>query len=364
MWASGVYRLQLIAGTSDQFRTFMTITETLDEYLRFNSLRAPSARSYRAAVRHFLASHALNANDWPVRSIQPDHVALWRDELLHEKRLSPATFNNYRKHICVLLNFAVKRGYLECNPVLVVRPVTIGVRLPKRIELSTLDNALIQLRVEDSPDVKRPLKSLTPEWYYAAMLRVLFFTGMRRAQLVGLEWRDIDFERRAIVLRMEHNKARRDHVIPMFDQIVGDLLRLKKETLGVRYRIGEYDQVFDRCAHPEASRRWKRTRLSLSDVNNFFKSLSARIGVTISPHRLRHTAATEIASSVLDVRVIQELLGHSDPATSMIYIRASPSALADAWKARLARGGISGNVDKCAPVGETGNAHQRFIATP
>ena len=341
----------------------MNLSAVLNEYLCFNTMRVASAKHYRAAVRYFLASRAVSAVDVNVAGITPEQIAAWRDELLHERSLSATTYNNYRKHVCVVLNYAVKRGYVASNPFRLVRPARVGQRAPKRIELSTLENALQQLRVEEEAPHDRRLKSLTPEWYFAAMLRVLFFTGMRRAQLVGLQWRDIDFGRRRVVLLLEHSKACRDHVIPMFDQIVDDFQRLRQEQLKVRTRIGEYDQVFDRCAHQEARRRWQDTRIRLHDVNNFFKALSVKIGVTVSPHRLRHTAATELASVVLDLRLIQDLLGHSSPTTSLVYIRSSGNNLSDVWNARIAKGGISGIVDKRTPVGQTREAHQRLHVT-
>lgn len=341
----------------------MNLSVVLNEYLCFNTMRVASIKSYRAAVRYFLSSRAVNAADISIARITPEQIAAWRDELLNERGLSATSYNNYRKHVCVLLNYAVKRGYIPANPFLLVRPAKVGQRLPKRIELSTLDSAFLLLRAEDALPAGRRLRSLTPEWYYAAMLRILFFTGMRRAQLVGLEWRDVDFERRRLLLRMETSKASRDHVIPMFDQIVDDLLRLRKEQLNVKLRIREHDQVFDRCAHPFRNKRRKDTRIRLYDVNNFFKALSSKIGTTVSPHRLRHTAATELASVVIDVRLIQDLLGHASPATTMVYIRSNANSLTDVWNQRLARGGISRNVDKLAQVRQTTGAHQRSNAT-
>lgn len=343
--------------------TEINLSDVLNEYLCFNTMRAASIKNYRAAVRYFLSSQAVNASDISVARITPEHIAAWRDELLNERGLSATSYNNYRKHVSVVLNYAVKRGYIPANPFLLVRPAKVGQRLPKRIELSTLDRALLLLRAEDELPGIRQRKSLTPEWYYAAMLRILFFTGMRRSQLVGLEWRDVDFERRRLLLRMETSKASRDHVIPMFEQIVDDFLRLRKEQLNVRLRIREHDQVFDRCAHEYRPRRGKDTRIRLYDINNFFKSLSSKIGTTVSPHRLRHTAATELASVVMDVRLIQDLLGHASPATTMVYIRSTANSLTEVWNQRLARGGISRNVDKVAQVRQTDSAHQRSNAT-
>lgn len=341
----------------------MKTIEVLEEYLRLNTMRAVSAKNYRAAIRYFLTSRSVDDIDIQIGAVSTELVATWRDELLNERKLAAVSYNNYRKHVCVIFNFGVSRGYIAQNPLKLVRPARASQRTPKRIALSTLDAAIAQLRSEDGLDQRHRLKSLTPEWYYSAMLRVLFFTGMRRSQLVGLEWRDVDFERRRLLLRMETSKASRDHVIPMFDQIVDDLLRLRKEQLNVRLRIREHDQVFDTCAHPHPRKRREDTRIRLYDVNNFFKALSGKIGATVSPHRLRHTAATELASVVLDVRLIQDLLGHASPATTMVYIRSTGNSLVDVWNQRLARGGISRNVDKLAQVRQTGKAHQRSNAT-
>ncbi len=328
----------------------MKLTELVEEYLTLNYLRPASSHMYRRVVGTFTVTETIGNPDVEIHELTAEKLARWRDELIHKRKCRVTTYNTYRKHLNVLFRHAVKRGYLARNPLELVGRVPAPEPLPRCIDFATFDQAMMRLNVEDmehpSASGAKRLQSLQPAWYWQAVLRVLLVTGMRRSQLVGLQWGDIDFARSTIRLRQETSKNHCEYQIPLFDQIRGDLLRLKQEALRVRGRLADKDQVFD-CVAFRNRRRYRggRTTLSLTDLGNFFRALSRELAIKLSSHRLRHTAATELARSVSDLRDLQRLLGHRSERTTFRYIRGNVDAVRELWNKRIAAGGVSRFVD-------------------
>lgn len=210
----------------------------------------------------------------------------------------------------------------------------------------------MRLNVESSAEASavRSLVSLQPTWYWQALRKTLLLTGMRRAQIVGLRWSDIDFQRGLIRLRHETSKNHLEHYVPLFDQLVDDLLRVKRENLRVRRVLRENDQVFD-CAPFRDLRRFRGgSELTVNDVTHFFRALSRELGTRITPHRIRHTTATELAMSTLDLRSIQRLLRHRPEKTTMTYIRSNVESLREIWNRRIKHSPVSRCVDKPSKI--------------
>lgn len=330
----------------------MKMTELVEEYLSHRFMREISANGYRSVVKSFLASETINDPNFLLEDLSSLVIARWRDELIHTRKLSLVSYNTYRKHLCAIMRFALAKHYIAQNPFDLVGKAPIPDPLPKSIALSTFDAAMMRLNVESDADTSgvKSLASLQPNWYWHAVLKTLLLTGMRRAQIVGLRWSDIDFQRGLIRLRHETSKNHLEHYIPLFDQLVGDLLRVKRENLRIKRVLRENDQVFD-CATFRDLRRYRgRSELSVNDLTNFFRALSRELGIRITPHRIRHTTATELAMSTLDLRSIQKLLGHRSEKTTMTYIRSNVESLREIWNRRIKHSPVSRYVDKPSEI--------------
>lgn len=149
-------------------------------------------------------------------------------------------------------------------------------------------------------------------------------TGLRQSELLGLRWRDVDWEARRIrvrnaFVRGEHSGDGKSDLstrrsVPMADLVVAALRAWSERT---PYRAPD-DLVF---AHPETGRPVDRTKLSRR-----FKEACGDAEVrVIRFHDLRHTFATRLAASGQPLRFIQELLGHADAKTTQIYAHYAPS---------------------------------------
>jgi integrase len=160
------------------------------------------------------------------------------------------------------------------------------------------------------------------------VLRVLVLTaavsGLRRSELLGLRWRDIDWEAQRIRVRNayvlgEHSSAGKSDLstrrsVPMAERLAREVDRWSQRTaFGA-----EDDLVF---AHPQNG-----NALDGSKVSKRFKSACRGAGVRqVRFHDLRHTFATRLAASGQPLRTIQEFLGHADAKTTQIYAHYAPS---------------------------------------
>ncbi|MGL5042759.1 MAG: site-specific tyrosine recombinase XerD [Culicoidibacterales bacterium] len=142
----------------------------------------------------------------------------------------------------------------------------------------------------------------------AIMIELLYATGLRVSELVQLKTTDIGYSAHTINILGKGNKQR---IIPVLEQTLNGLFAYC-ETERQKYDIGSSEALFLNCNGTALSRQafWK-----------IIKKRAQLVGITkeVSPHILRHTFATHLLENGADLRIVQELLGHSDITTTQIY---------------------------------------------
>ncbi len=214
-----------------------------------------------------------------------------------------------------LHRFAAAEGLTEADVAREVKPPTPSRRLPKSL---SIDDVLALLdgaggdRESDSPLTLRN----------RALLELLYSTGARISEAVGLDVDDVDTEARSVLLRGKGGKQR---LVPIGRPAIGAL-----DAYLVRGR-------------PELARRGRGQpaiflnsrggRLSRQSAWQVLQDAAERGGVTsaVSPHTLRHSFATHLLDGGADVRVVQELLGHASVTTTQIYTMVTVHALREVW---------------------------------
>jgi integrase len=153
-------------------------------------------------------------------------------------------------------------------------------------------------------------------------------TGMRQGELLALRWRDIDWPAQRVRVRRSFVRGefgtpkskRSSRSVPLADRLAGELDRLHRET---PYRHDD-DLVF---AHPHTGKPIDRSRLLKR-----FKAALARGEVRpVRFHDLRHTFGTRMAAQGVPMRALQEMMGHRDFKTTLIYADYAPSAREAEW---------------------------------
>lgn len=162
----------------------------------------------------------------------------------------------------------------------------------------------------DTADDAHPAEHLRDR----AMLELLYATGMRVGELTGLNLGDVDLARGLARVTGKGNKQR---VVPFGDEAAAAVAEWLKR--GRTELAGETDALFVGS---------RGGRIDQRQVRRVVDRAGARTGVEhVSPHTLRHTAATHMLEGGADLRVVQEMLGHTSLQTTQIYTHVSAQRL-------------------------------------
>jgi site-specific recombinase XerD len=249
-------------------------------FLEHGGLSDATRRAYASDLRSFAAwleSRGLELDDVDVRVL-----ADWVTDLgTGRRRLAPATIARRLAAVRSCLRFTYGPARVP-DAALAPRRVR---RLPDAPKAAEVD-ALLEVAEGGGPlDLRN-----------RALLELLYSGGLRSAEAVGLSLADVDFEREAVHV---HGKGGKERVVPLGEEAahhLGHYLRDGRPALA----RGAEDAVF-------LSARGRR--LGTSTVRRVLRH----------PHRLRHAFATHLLEGGADLRVIQELLGHSSLSTTQAY---------------------------------------------
>ena len=155
-----------------------------------------------------------------------------------------------------------------------------------------------------------------------ALLELLYSTGARISEVVGLDVDDVDTDARAVLL---HGKGGRQRMVP-----VGRPALAALEGYLVR---GRPALALRDTASPALFRNARGGRLTRQSAWQVLQDAADRagIGAAVSPHTLRHSFATHLLDGGADVRVVQELLGHASVTTTQIYTLVTVNTLREVW---------------------------------
>jgi integrase/recombinase XerD len=197
--------------------------------------------------------------------------------------------------------FAVRDGIAATDPAAAVKPPSPTKRLPKALPLSEVEAIL------DAAGAAGTTLALRDR----ALLEVLYGTGARISEAVGLDVDDLDLDEGTVLLR---GKGSKERMVP-----VGSFAREAVDAYLVRGRPelastggGGGGALFLNA---------RGGRLSRQSAWTVLVKTAERAGVTkdVSPHTLRHSFATHLLDGGADVRVVQELLGHASVTTTQVY---------------------------------------------
>lgn len=293
----------------------------LRERLRYLHYSARTEESYVYWVRNFIRFHGLRHP----RELARPEVESFLSMLATERRVSVST---HRQALSALLFL-----YREVIDASLPWLADIGRPLPKKRIPSVLTPT----------EVQRLLGFLEGE--AGLLTRLLYGTGMRLAEGLSLRVKDVDFARQVIVVR--EGKGGKDRVV----MLPRSLEPLLQQQLQRSRRLWDADRAAGRAGvhlphalaakYPRAALSWpwhwvfpspvlsvdprtgaeRRHHLFEERLSRALKRAAVQAGIekSISAHTLRHSFATHLLQSGTDIRTVQELLGHSDVSTTMIY---------------------------------------------
>lgn len=211
--------------------------------------------------------------------------------------LSPSSISHAISSLRTFYNYFIKLNKISENPMDSIKQPKLGKHLPTYLTIEEVDK-LLDIKIETPFDARNK-----------AILELMYATGLRISEVVNLEFNNIDAEE-CIVRVM--GKGSKERIVPINDTALDALNTYIKE-----YRpnmlIGNVHNYIFVNNHGKMMTR--------QGVFKMIKAECQKKGIdkNISPHTLRHTFATHLLENGADLRIIQELLGHSDISTTQIY---------------------------------------------
>ncbi|MAA74469.1 MAG: tyrosine recombinase XerC [Salinisphaeraceae bacterium] len=287
-----------------------------------------------------------------------EQVRAFRDHLRHERRLSPRTLDSYRRDLNAVLQYCDDRGIntwsgldvhgvrglvgarhrAGASPASLARLLSAlrsfyhwlireghaghnpaaGVRGPKRRRPlpGTLDADQVSQLLNVDP-AAGDVVALRDQ----AMFELLYSSGLRRAELLGLDCSDLNIATGEVQVLGKGSKQRRVPVGRIARQALGAWLACRGE-------LAAPDE-------PALFVSQRGTRLSPGALAQRLKTRARAQGlpVRLNPHKLRHSFASHVLQSSGDLRAVQELLGHANISTTQIYTHLDFQRLAEVYDA-------------------------------
>lgn len=252
-----------------------------------------------AEVRRYLAEPRREPLTTPAGLV---NYAQWLSEA---RRLAPATVKRRLACLRAFMSWAERQGAIETSP---FRTAEIRIRIPKRLPRC--------LTAAELRSLFRARKDASPTTALAILL--LFTTGMRVAELIGLRVADIDLDRRTLRIRGKGDRERQ--VFLVSSEVVAELRHYLRD-----HRLGRALDSALLVAASGGGVSTDRIRAGLRKV-----AKAAGLARRITPHMLRHSAATSLIEAGVDIRFVQRLLGHRSISTTEIYTHVSDMRLKQA----------------------------------
>jgi len=215
-------------------------------------------------------------------------------KLSRVKKVSKGTVNQDLKILGTIFGRAVGLNLIKKNPIREVKRFKVGRKQP---------------RFFSAEEIRKILECCSEKWYISYV--ILLHTGMRRGELANLEWDNVDFERKVIRITTKEGwspKGKEERDIQINDVLYDLLLKMRKESNGSSVVEKNNVKRYDRAL-------WE----------NFWR-LAKKLGIkNVNIHTFRHTFASYLIMSGVDLVTVKELLGHRDITTTMRYAHLKPS---------------------------------------
>jgi integrase len=256
-----------------------------------------------------------------LQALMLSQFACFRDSVL--QRCSPITFNNCRRHLIAIANFAVETGELQKNPFKWVKPVAVKSSVPKRMSQAVIHSIMHDIQTQTGSH--SPIRGhwAEPIPYWLAVFKLFYYTGMRRRQMAGLRWEDIDFEADTLRMAYHSSKTANEWFIPLPSLCKQDLQTLKALSLQHDPNLSGSDRVFVLTRFNAGDRQYATNpsiKTSEGQISAFFKRVQAHTGTNVSAHKIRHTTASELMGKTNNPKLVQSLMGHRHISTTLLYV--------------------------------------------
>ncbi len=294
----------------------MSYQESFINYLKYEKRFSPhTVVAYTNDLDQFVQFCTSMIGEFSVNKVDSTLVRSWIVSLM-EQNLSPRSVNRKVTTLKSFFKFLMKEQVVEVNPAVGLPLPKIRKKLPNFVEENNLHHLLDDGFFDDDFNGIRD----------KLIVYLLYGTGIRLSELMGLKNTDIDTKEYLIRVLGKRNKER---IIP-YPKSINNLLelyvRVREETIGGK---SERLLVTEKGKPVYEKLIYRVVKQNLSKVTLLEKR---------SPHVLRHSYATHLLNKGADLNAVKELLGHSNLAATQVYTHTTFEKLRDSYKQAHPRG--------------------------
>ncbi len=275
--------------------------QIIGEYLEYLELEKGLSQNTLEAYRRDLSEFSQGVED--ITKVDRMSINMFIRKL-RENKLAPSSIIRKMASLRGFFKWASSAGIIDKNPASTLEQPKVPQRLPKVVSIKEIEEMLHN--------------NLTPLEH--VIMELLYSCGLRVSELVNLKTNDIDLSSKYIRC---FGKGSKERIIP-----IGEIAKKavteympERDFLVKKYNLNTKLLLIQNSGR----------LITRQDVYTFIHAQGKLIHKNISPHTLRHSFATHLLENGADLRVVQELLGHSDVSTTQLYTHISKKRLKDVY---------------------------------
>ena len=275
--------------------------QIIGEYLEYLELEKGLSQNTIDAYRRDLSDFSQGIED--IKSVNRMTISSYV-RTLRERKYAPTSVIRKVASLRGFFKWVTSSGIIDKNPAATLEQPKMPQRLPKVVSLKEIEEMLHN--------------NLTPLEHI--VMELLYSCGLRVSELVTLKLSDIDLASKYVRC---FGKGSKERIIPLGEVAKSAIKEYlpQRELLIKKYNLSTKRLLIRDNGH----------FINRQDVYNFIHAQGKVIHKNISPHTLRHSFATHLLENGADLRVVQELLGHSDVSTTQLYTHISKKRLKDVY---------------------------------
>lgn len=292
----------------------MKLSELVDEFLLYlSAVRGFSDNTVDGYGNDLTELQQFLTPDLDIKTITKENLLLCIGQL-SKQRKAAATINRFISAVRSLFSYARKFGYVDKNPAIEIKTV----KIPKRVP-----NFMTQSEVDQLCDVPKNNELLWESRDYA-ILTMLYSSGCRISEITNLQLEDFCDNYHAAIVTGKGSKQRKVYFAEESRKALADYLPDRKRVITENKILEPTHQLFINLRGmpiTTGGMRYIITRYSGVEGTNHH----------INPHAFRHTFATTLLTNGADVRMVQEMLGHSSISTTQRYTHITTEKLIETY---------------------------------
>ena len=280
--------------------------QNLSQYLDYleieKGLAANTIEAYRRDLAEFL-DFCNEKGAEEVHNITRSHINGYI-MMLHDKSLTATSVMRKTASLRGFFKWLCANEICTTNPALTLEQPKVPKKLPKVMTVEEI-NTLLSQNLNKCEKV---------------ILELLYGCGLRVSELVNLKINDMDLSAKYLQCT---GKGSKDRIVPLGSKAIDAIKNYlpQRDFYVNKYRLNTKNLLINE----------KGKNVSRQEIYSFIREQGEKIHKHISPHTLRHSFATHLLENGADLRVVQELLGHSDVSTTQLYTHISKKRLKEVY---------------------------------